>query len=412
MLEAEFVNHSLWQRLKRSQEQMDAIDATGNIEMIRAIDPFRELLARSETLRDGEWGMFSESMLSQIGQSWEQIDSYISAYQQTEQLVYLQSAQAQGDALRGQLATTPFPIAHGQAQAKLNRAVNRYREKLDQSRAQIMERLNSALSEASKREVEIEERFERLRGELSTANDSLVAMEERIAQNEIRMDLSLNKQNETFIAGQSTREKEFREWLSNQEKSFEKLAQPHLEAIEAADEVAREDLAVIAALRTSTVDMANIAAGDILADKYGEYAKSERFASYIAYGIGAAAALGSIFIILFAFGFIQSELDWQRVALKFGLTAAAGGVAAVAFRFGGQAVRRSTSFKRQELELRALQPFLKDVDGADLAKTAFLERAFGRAWEDPGARNSDNDVNESVIKLVASVVQNLPKSTN
>lgn len=410
MNESQFKSHALWSELQTVATVLEEIDKTGDAEATRTIDEFRELLAITASIEEGEWTLITETMLTQIQTSWNQVSANLATYPTTLQLAYLSQALPYADTLRSQLAAMPRSVAHGTAQANVTKAFNRYRDDLDKSRERILERLDEALAQAGARESALKAEAATLAAELTATQASVVALEERIAQGETRLDAALTANNETFNAGQTTRDGEFKTWLDEREKGFAKLAAPHLTAITAADADAREHLSVISGLRTSTVEMSHLAAGDILADQYGEYAKSERRASYIAYAIGVLAALGSILIILLAFGTIDSELAWQNVTLKLALTAAAGGLAAVAFRFGGQAVRRATSFKRQELELRALQPFLKDVDGADLAKTTFLERAFGRAWEDPGASKGDADVNESLVKLVATLVQAIPKS--
>jgi hypothetical protein len=410
--ESEYKGHGLWAELRSAATVIGEIDRTGDAETIRSLDALRELLAISSSFEDGEWILVSDAMLTQVQQSWAVISGHLTNFQASDQQTHLDQAFTQTESLRTQLVGLPRPLAHGPAQANLTRAFNRYREELDASRARIVERLNEVLEGANSRESVLTQSVDELKDELESARSSVATLKERIAQGETRLDSALTANNETFNAGQTSRDARFTEWLSEREKGFGDLAAPHLTSIEQARLAAQKQLEVISDLRNSTVAMSQLAAGDILADQYGEYAKSERTASYVAYGIGVLAALGSIAVILFAFGSIQSELDWQNVTLKFALTAAAGGLAAVAFRFGGQAVRRSTSFKRQELELRALQPFLKDVAGADLAKTAFLERAFGRAWEDPATGKGESGVNDSLMKLIALLVQTSPRAGN
>lgn len=410
MLESEFNSHAVWSELETAREIFAQIDQGKSLDTMRAIDPIRALLAVTSGRDNVDPNLVSDAMMSGLNQSWNQINQYLSVYSTNASAQYLANANVQADVLRGQLSTFPMKLAGGNAQANLTRAFNQYRSELDKSRDRLNDRLQQAVDAAASREADLSASIDHLQANIATSVQQVAMLEERIAQGEIRMDTSLTKNNETFISGQTTRDKDFKLWLADQEKNFEKLAAPHLTSIEDADADALRSLEVIASLRTSTVEMSSLAAGDILADKYGEYARSERIASYVAYGVGVVAALGSIAVILFAFGTLQNSLDWQRVALKFGLAAAAGGIGAVAFRFGGQAVRRATSFKRQELELRALQPFLKDVVGADVAKTAFLERAFGRAWEESASRRSETEVNDSMVKLMTSIVQNLPRS--
>ncbi len=398
--------HALWATLDAAAETLRLVDETADLAAIQVADDYRELMSITRRIPDGEVSLVTQPQLDSVHQLWNQVNAHLTNFANNSDPNQLARAVAQGDPLRTLLSAFPRALAHGSAQASVTRALNRFLTDLDESRERLIVRQDEALAATEAREVALEARVAELTAEVEAARASLDSLGTRIAADETRLAEALTSNNETFIQGQTSRDKDFKAWLVEREKAFGKLAAPHLQSIEAAGNEAQASLAEVNSLRTDTVELAGLAAGDILAEKYGAYASSERRSAYIAYGFGLVAAAAGIAIVLWAFGPVEPGIQWELVVLKFGLTVAAGGVAAVAFRFGGQALRRATSFKRQELELRALQPFLKDVQGADLAKTAFLGRAFGHAWTEPTAKGGEGEVSDTLLKLLTALVQN------
>lgn len=412
MQQTQFDAHPVWESIAGAAATIDEIDKTKDLEAIRTIDDLRELLAVSRETQSWSAALTTETMLSRLQSAWTQIQSNLANYQANPQPQYLVNAVAQGDATREALSALPRPIAHGTAQASVTRSLNAYRTELDKSRDELEKRLNRALADAAAREDALTAEIADLTAQVAANAARLAELDAQITQTESQLAATTTVQGETFTAAQTTRDKEFKTWLKSQESSFESLATPHFESLVDAASRGQEFLDEITALRTSTVEMADLAAGDILADQYGKYAASERRTALAAYIIGGVFAAAGIVVIGWLFGAIGASLTWQQVALKLGLTLGASGVAAVAFRTAGLAIRRATSFKRQELELRALQPFLKDVDGSAAAKVAFLERAFGHAWAEPASKKGgDADVNSDLVKLMTTVIQSIPKST-
>lgn len=175
--------------------------------------------------------------------------------------------------------------------------------------------------------------------------------------------------------------------LEGQTSEFEDIAEPFVTSIKESDSEASQTLTRIKSLGSQTEIAAGLTNGDILSTKFAEYAKQERITSYWGFGAGiVATCLGIAWLTIVAitsFG-VQEELSWPWLTLKVGLTLALGGLATVLFRYGQQSLQTSRSYKRIELELRAIGPFLSDIsDGAlaDAAKIAFLKRTFGKAWE-------------------------------
>ena len=400
-----FDAHPVWSLLNSLFELLARIDTKGDAAVSRRLDEVRELAAYTKSFATSEERqLFSASMLDDAANAWQTVSSHLEYFESNPAgyANYLDVAVGQLDTVRNALSRWPLPKGNPASRAALTRAMNDYRAAIDSSRAALVKTLATQADEANARERNLASQINELQNQVQQITRALDNLESRIIKDEARLDTALTANNEAFNTGQSAKEQAFKDWLRTQEVQFAELAQPHLQNITEAASTAKEALVEVKGLRKSTVDMSQLAAGDILADQYASYAQSERVTSYWAYGIGIFAAIGSIAIILFAFGWVRGVTEWETVVLKLALTAAAGSIAAVAFRFGGQATRRATSFKRQELELRALQPFLKDVEGADRAKTSFLERAFGHAWTESTGGKSEPEMNDALLKLLTA----------
>lgn len=77
-------------------------------------------------------------------------------------------------------------------------------------------------------------------------------------------------------------------------------------------------------------------------------------------------------------------------------------------------MRRATSFKRQEFELRALQPSLHGVGKSDDAKVAFITRSFGHAWANGTSGTTATEDSSAqpteLIKLATTIAERIPKT--
>lgn len=410
---SEFRVHRLWAELDRARVALTSADSLADSNLSQRLDDARQVLAVTQTFFEtDDLFLFSPVMLEEAATGWSNFNAYMEGYvgNPASYPTFIDVAIDAVDQVRDALARFPKPQTSANKHA-LNRAVKEQLDILTASREALIKILDDSQRAAEEREVALQQRIEALATESANLTGQLAALDARIAKDEVRLDSALTTTNETFIAAQSARETAYLEWLSAREDDFSAEAEPYLGTLRTAEKEARLALDKVNALRTSVVDMANIASGDILAGEYGTSAKSERTSAWVGYGVGAAAGIASILIILFAFGAFNSALSWPQVILKLGLTAATGGLAAVAFRFGGQALGRATSFRRQELELRSLQPFLSGVDKADEAKISFISRSFGHSWV--GATKApDLDAAQTgdVIKMLTTIVERLPKT--
>lgn len=397
--------HPLWAALDSASGVVGSLDVPSDPANRELIDELQRFLAAARALKKSiDPALAADSALNQANAQLTAVANSINNFaSKPGHPPYLAQAVAQLDPVRLHLNSLPRTLGNPAARAAVTRALRDYQDDLEASRAALSGRLDEVIGASEAREVAVVQ-------QMSDINRQLAALETRIGNDESRLSDALTATNETFNSAQTARVNDFRKWLIAQETSFGKLAEPHLESLQASAAAAEANLAEIAALRDSTVGMAHLASGDILAGQFKSHARSERLSAYIAYGIGLVASVSAILVLLFAFGRVTESLPWQAVALKLSITAILGGVVTVAFRYAGKAIGRSTSFKRQELELRALGPFLAEVSGAEAAKVEFVKRAFGRAW-DPGTSTPEPDQLENLVKFVA-VVRDLAKPGN
>jgi hypothetical protein len=97
----------------------------------------------------------------------------------------------------------------------------------------------------------------------------------------------------------------------------------------------------------------------------------------------------------------SDDVSCQYTTLKFGLTLTIVAAAVVAVRFGSEFLSKAHTAKRTELELKAIGLFLADVADADKveqAKLDFVDRLFGRAWEDHAKSKPGEEINVPAIE--------------
>ncbi|MGI8394232.1 hypothetical protein [Leucobacter sp. W1038] len=412
-----FASHQIWGALKDVESALTQIDELGDAVISSELDEVRQVRAYAVALSEADQlFLIGAPLLDELNAAWSQVGTSLNNYLQNPAGHKSHLDNATGpylDAVRSSLSRFPRADEAGAKKAAATRAASAYLSQLDESRELLSAQIQALKSDRDqmieRHKVELEEQtivVENLRSQIS-------ALTSRIGEDETRISTALTESNEAFIKAQSERQERFGKWLEQQEERFDEEARPQYEGIMAAANRADEALKEVEELRTSVVNMSNLASGDILGDEYKKSARWDRVAGYIGYGVGILAGAMGIWILLFAFGDAQAGLEWPQVALKLGLTTGIGGVAAVAFRFGGQSLSRATAFKRQELELRALTPFLQGVQGSDEAKLTFVRQAFGRAWvpEQKADQSSDSAPNAELVKLVQAAVEAIARTS-
>lgn len=170
----------------------------------------------------------------------------------------------------------------------------------------------------------------------------------------------------------------------------------------------------IDALRESTETLAGLTSGEILSKKYGTQAQFEWWFGVGAYLLGFASLAAGARMIWETVNHLaqDSEISWQFVALKFGISAAIVGAATMAFRLGFRVMQNSNANKRIELELNAIGPFLADLStptDIDRAKLQFVEKTFGRTWDghaaDPDGQTQPVDLVKAITDMLVTIAK-------
>lgn len=412
----QFNSHQLWDTLQEVEFKLSEIDALGDVDISTSLNDLRELRAFNVSLREtDQLFLVGAQLLDEALNAWKQVLTGLHNYIQNPQghrqhLEYARTSYL--EQVRNPLLLFPRPEESGPKKAASTRAANAYIEQIEEARGLLFDQIHALREERD----ELLKTHQASVAELTVSIESVRAetkdLSARIDGDENRISAALIESNEAFNKSQSDRQDRFSKWLEQQEESFLEEAQPQHENIMHASDRATEALKEVEALRTSVVDMSNLASGDILGDAYKKSALWDRVAGYLGYLLGMLAGAAGVWVVLNAFGSVQAGLSWPQVALKLGLTTGIGGIAAMAFRFGGQALTRATAFKRQELELRALTPFLQDVDGSDEAKLTFVRQAFGQAWHtETRSDKSDDAETPDLVKLLQSAVDLAAKAT-
>lgn len=416
MKQEDFSSHDLWNLLDQFMSLLQQVDGLVVPEVSEKGDEVREMLSYTQSFRESEDHiLFSRNMLDQANDSWTSVrENFVHFVDDpAANEPHLAIAMDFLDGVRDVISRFPKPSTSPGVRGAFSRALAGYLDLVGRSRDAMAQRVEDFQTAQVDREESHAATVTELTERISGLKDGLQALEARLESDETRLNDALTSNNETFNTSQTTREQTFSDWLGKQEDQFTRLADPHVATIKSKVDDATKALEQIERLRTSVTEMSSLAAGDIMGNQFATSAKNDRIAAYVGYIVGVVLGLGGVAVALWAFGGLTSALEWQQVALKLGLTAAIGGIAAVAFRFASQALRRATSFKRQELELRSLQPFLFEVDGADAARVAFFSRSFGHAWNDDSKSKSEFDESltpSELAKMFTALVEKLPKS--
>lgn len=433
----EFNAHPVWDSSRQVTDLLTECEpgvvGDGNV---AAIERVRFIVSILESYKAVESQLFVTNQLDTANSQWQAVVSSLNTAKSMPNQGYETQAGNQAETWLREAGAWHKPQARSnsvamQAKAEYQSLVDSYRSANESLREAVVD-LTSA---QAAREAEHATEINSIKTALAGAEASLAALESSISNDKSLMQSALSDQSEKFIDAQASRSDKFTEhqssraekftkWLDEQTSEFSEIAEPYVEGIKESDSEAVKTLERIKSLGSQTEIAAGLTNGDILSTKFADYADQERTTSFWGFGAGiVATCLGIAWLTYVAIAsfHVQGELSWPWLALKIGLTLALGGLATVLFRYGQQSLQTSRAYKRIELELRAIGPFLSDitdVTAADTAKIAFLKRTFGKAWEgdkrkstpsQPDAESSGPSALESLTAAIAAMAERLPK---
>lgn len=382
-----FDAHAVWsavtelETLLRQAEERGDVAASPHVSAVRYL--VASLRAHAEPI---DAGPYTATGLNAVNSGLAQVVQEVRNFVSNGNLQHLVSAANSCDTTMHTAAMWPASVLKGGAAAQAYRVFAQYRESAESS-MQVLRDANTEL------EQQIEAERAKSHAEMSALTASIEQLDVKISRDEARLDTALTTNNETFTTAQTQRQKEFADWLAEQEEAVTSNAAPDLSRLVAMRDEGSEHLASLEKLHTDVEKVSGKAAAAILARDYGSYAMREWVSGVIAYvlGFGLLVAIGG-YLVHTVNGVARDDaVSWQYVALKLGLTLTAAAASGVAFQFGHQALSRSSTNKRVQLELATIGTFLADVDDEEAvkrAKLSFVDRTFGRAWDGSGVPSS------------------------
>lgn len=293
-------------------------------------------------------------------------------------------------------------------------------ESFEKANSVLREKLAESEARAAENQAVFVTQIEALGQSVRQAEQTLAAMQATITTDQAALQQALTDQAERFRTAQDGRGTEFKAWLNGQEQEFGKLAQPHLEALEETETTSQKILTHIRELGDQVDVAAGQTTGHILAENFKTSAAEELKSGNRAFWTGILVSIAGVgwlaAVALIAFG-ERGEINWAWLSLKLALSLAAGGVATILIRRGQHSQATSRAYKRTELELRAIGPYLSDIEDrtvAEEAKVAFLQKTFGRAWDDhmgsPQAEIIDAEPVKKALDAVTALAEKIPKA--
>ncbi len=341
------------------------------------------------------------SILDGLNNNLAGINTALTDANTSEHIANLGTVGSQIDSATQQVGVLP-PVTNRDPARQASRTFLEYRESVEGA----LTRLNSRASEIKRllqqHAKEAKEQGTDADQRLTALKASVDQLQAKIAQDETRLDAALTNTNDSFNQAQTARDGTFSDWLEQRSSEFE----TGLDDIKSRSQ---QRLTEIEELHAAVEKVSGKAAAAILAKDYGTYSTREWWSGVVAYVLGFATLLGlGIYLIQTVSNVSKDEqVSWQYVALKLGLTATAIAVATVAFQFGGHALSRANSNKRVQLELGTIGSFLADVDdeaAVQKAKLDFVDRMFGRAWDQKPSPVTDGTVNVSAFGKLVDVL--------
>jgi hypothetical protein len=410
----EFEDHPLWTSVSNVLDVLDDSEGSATGAEVGDRERIRFVAALARSFREVDSVYFVPTMLDQVNQGW--VAAHNQIVNNPNNPASVEAARTQAEATMVQMGSWPQPVAKGGAAAKANRIFEEYRDVAGEAAERLRERVAGLTAELDRTRAEHEEAAAETEAALAALRKQVDGQAARITADEARLDKALTDSNEAFRTAQNERDEAYRGWLKTQGEALEELAHPRLAQLTEMRDEAKKHLAELADLHDRVEKLAGKATGAVLARGYGQYSFREWISGVIAYVLGFAV-LGAVG--LFLFSVVQrvaadQEVTWQFVALRLGVTLTGAAAAGVAFSLGAKFLHRANVNKRIELELRAIGTFLEDVDDLGAvrqAKLDFVNRMFGRAWEDSRPKEAAENLNtnalgsavDSLLKLKAGL---------
>lgn len=407
MTEEEFDNHPLWAEIEACQEVLPRTEVNSSVDSGPDRERIRWIAAQVKKFKSSEWRFFSAAMLQSVYVPWNQAHATLDQVERGSTGSW-PTAREQVEQCLAPLASWPLPGARRGGRGKAEQKFfDEYEKSVGAALVTTKMRIEELTAEAAQQNEDHATAMTEMEQRIAALTTAVEEQTERISTASASLDAKTASIETEAAGAQTARGEKFDDWLGATEtKWVNEKAQPIVDEIQATNEVASTRLTELEDLGTQIEKVAGKIASAVLARDYGRYSTREWVTGLVAYGLGIGLLIGVGIYLLLTVGDVErdSEVSWQYITLKIGLTVTVVAASTVLFQVGRQALRQANDNKKTELELRAIGPFLADVDdesAARDAKIAFIQRSFGRSHHDQGKNGSE------VVSV--SLIENLVK---
>lgn len=393
---SEFENHPVWGKPGQMRALLEELETTPEFPATVAFARLRWIAMQLEKYRAIDPGFFVADQLRVADEHWQNVLNCLINCRQNPTGGYEGAAVSHAEAWLQVAGSWHRPQASSSALAR--QAKQEYENVVSSYQAvnqNLFDLLAQERSASQQQASTLENKITALEKLVSAAQQSLGELETTIKADKRVLEDAVTNHDEIFRTAQNERATAFNDWLKKQRQDFADLAKPHVDTLDVTATEGVEVLERIRSLGDQTDAAAGKTTGHILAEEFKNSSAEERTSGNRSFWAGVIVALIGVgwlvFVAVATFG-DRTDFNWNWIALKISLTLALGGVATVLIRRGQHSQATARDYKRTELELRAIGPFLSDIETrtvAEEAKVDFLKRTFGRSAEGNGKTNGD-----------------------
>lgn len=385
MIPQHFKEHELWQLLEEINETVNNLPSISyqddeDRHSVRERLPL--YLSAVEQHKNNAAGYYSAQLLDDMYDLWKNIKTRVNQLEYSPSQAH--SIATDLDTITGSLATWPAVFAlkgfaaknaieaFEQAQVKWAERIEKLEQQLEAKEQELTDK--EAQHQQQRQEIDIE--IEGLYSRLEKNEELINTQNEKIADQATR-------HSELFEASQEERRQSYKKWLETQNSEIDEEAGAILTELGEKLSEGNEQLNEIKNLHESVEKAAHGATAVILARDYNTASKRDYWAGmfFMALGIALLVIAGIVLYSSFSRITPDTNITWQWTALKVSATLLITAGATFAFKFSQSFLTSSSRFKRSDLELRAINPFLANIGQKELAdrtKIDFINRSFGQ----------------------------------
>ena len=411
MTPVEFEAHPLWVVLHSTLELIES--ATFNDEVDAPwINRVQFIASYIVEFKSDYSELFTNQGLDAVNSTWSTVIQNIQNFLQNRNVQFLQYAFTNAEAALEQTSSWVNKSPSSSQSKKIVAGYKSLLSGLEQDQKKILgsiEELRNKINDIGIREQQTDIN---LTARIKPLQEALNTFEARYEIVKANFEGGMVNFAEKFDQSQISQQNAFDRWLLSEQKTFESKAEPYIDKIKGLVAIASARLTEIDSISDMTKKVASMTTGDVLANKYADSAQEERKTGLYAYAGGWGGLVAGLIVYLCTVGGVSvSKLNWEEITLKFGFSAAIVGGATIAFSLGRRSLKLSSTYKRMELELRAIGPFLADVDDSDATKKSFIDRSFGRSWDSEPVKASQEDTELNVLaKILPGLLKLLGKN--